>query len=33
MGRFFSNVQIKFDESRATFINLFCDLMKKRGLN
>ena len=25
MGRFFSNVQIKFDESRATFINSFCE--------
>ncbi len=32
MGRFFSNVQIKYNKSRLEFKNSFCDLMKKRGL-
>ena len=32
MGRFFSNVQIKYNKSLLEFKNSFCDLMKKRGL-
>mgnify|MGYP006972485069 CR=1 FL=1 len=32
MGRFISNVQIKYNKSRMEFKNSFCDLMKKRGL-
>ena len=32
MGRFISNVQIKYSKSRMEFKNSFCDLMKKRGL-
>ncbi len=31
MGRFFSNVHIKNNVGRMKFINLFCDVMKKRG--
>ncbi|MBP0982977.1 MAG: hypothetical protein J6A19_04555 [Oscillospiraceae bacterium] len=32
MGRFFSNVQIKDNMGRMMLVNLFCDMMKKRGL-
>ena len=32
MGRFFSNLQIKYNKSLLEFKNSFCDLMKKRGL-